>query len=481
MGKGKKLAILLAVVAVLLGGYFAAMHFFGDSEEETPEDGESIAVQALQPDEIVGIQYNYGDEVITLVKENDQWYMADDKTFPVEQAIPDLIASDAAGLTARRLISEDPDDFAEYGLDNPTSAYVFTKADGTNVTYFIGNYNNFGGTYYFNVAGTNQIYLIDGDFLEDFDAGTSKLADVPDIPTASTDQVTGLRLLLDGKTTLVQHYEDGLETAYTGTLEWFLDKSTPADPVQTHTFIGKAVGYSSTGCAAYQADDAKLKAFGLDAPVAELFVQYTVTEQQETGETDADGVAVTETVSTPESLRLAVGKQSPDGSYYAKADGCDAVYLLSPEYMDDLRAFDLSSLRAADVCKLSSDEVLSMDVTIDGKTHKITIDRSDDSSIVFKLDGTQITAVQFNNFFSAIQSVVSDGFAKEKNKQNEVLRIVYHTNRSGFETITLTISSYDRNLYVSSLNDGEGVLLSKSAFDKICSAFDAMQPTEGAS
>ena len=474
MGKGKKLAILLAVAVVLLGGYFAAAHFFKDTEETEEADANTVEVGALEQDEIVGIQYNYGDEVITLVKEGDKWLMDGDPDFPVEQAFPDLIASDAAKLTARRLISDNPDDFAEYGLDKPTSAYVFTKSDGTQVTYLIGNYNNYGGTYYMNVAGTNEIYLIEGDFLDDFDAGKSELADVPELETASTDQVTGLRLTLDGKTTVLQNYENGLDTAYTGTVQWFVGKDTPADTVQLHDFIGKAVGYSSEGCAAYKADAEQLEKFGLTKPVLTLAVNYTDSEEKETGETDEDGVAVTETVTTPKSLALSVGGQSPDGTYYAKLDGSDTVYLIAPDYVDTLRAFDVSTLRAADVCQLSSDEVTSMDVTVSGKTHTVKIERKTENEILYSVDGKQITAVQFNDFFSSIQSAVPEGFAKKAADGDELMRVVYHTNREGFETVTIKFATYDRNLVVAQRDSEDGVLLDKTAFENIQSTFEAL-------
>ena len=473
MGKGKKLVILLLVVLVLAGGYIAATYFFKD-EDEADDAQDTVEINAVAQDEIVGIQYNYGDEVITLTKKGDKWCLDDDPDFPVEQAFPDKIAADAAALTARRLVSNDANDFTEYGLDDPTAAYVFTKTDGEQVTYLIGNFNSYGGTYYLNVAGTTEIYLIEGEFLDDFDAGKAKLADVPEIETASTDQVTGLRMTLDDQTTLLQYYENGLDTAYTGTLQWFVDKDTPADTVQVHDLIGKAVSYSSNGCAAYKADEEQLQSFGLDAPILTLALQYTVTEEVETGKKDADGLPVKKEVSTDKALTLSVGGTADDGSLYAKLDSSDTVYLLLPEYLDTLRAFDLASLRSADVCKLSSDEVTAMDVTVGGKTHNLLIERGKDDAITYRFDGAQITAVQFNEFFSSIQSVVSEGFAREETDASETMRIVYHTNRTGHETMTLTIAPYDRNLYVARLQDGDGVLIAKSDFEAMQKAFEAL-------
>lgn len=474
MKKGLKLTILLLVVVLLAGGYVAAKILFKDADDADADDADAVAIGAVQQDEIAGIQYNFGEEVITLKREGDKWFLEDDPEFPVEQAYPDAMAADAAGLQARRLVSSNADDFAEYGLDNPTTAYVFTKTDGEQVTFLIGNYNSYGGTYYLNVAGTTEIYLIEGSFLDDFDYGLAKLADVPDMDTVSTDQVTALRMTLDGETTLLQFFEDGLDTAYTGTLQWFVGRDTPADTVQVHDLIGKAVAYTENGCAAYKADEEQLAEFGLEEPVLTLAVNYTDTQSVETGEKDADGSPVTEEVSTPKSLTLYVGGQAPDGSYYARTDGSDTVRLLLPEYLDNLRAFDLSTLRAADVCKLSTNEVTSLDVTVGGKTQTITIRRGKDDAVDYTLDGKQVTAVQFNDFFSSIQGVVSEGFAREETEGEEALRVVYHTNRTGHETCTLTIASYDRNLYAAHLDEGDGVLIAKKDVESMLAAWDKL-------
>jgi len=55
-----------------------------------------------------------------------------------------------------------------------------------------------------------------------------------------------------------------------------------------------------------------------------------------------------------------------------------------------------------------------------------------------------------------------------------LLRVVYHTNRAGFETVTLAIYPYDRNLYASRLDDGDAVLLDKAVYEKMLTAFEAL-------
>jgi hypothetical protein len=477
MGKGKKLLILLAVVALLAGGYFAAKHFlFDDEAEKTDSESETVPVGALQADEVAGILYVCGDETIELRKDGDTWRLKSDGGFPVKQAYADTMASEAANLEAQRLVSENADDFAQYGLDAPETAFVFTKTDGTQVTFYIGSYNNFGGTYYMNVAGTEKIYLISGEFLDAFDHPLRDLADVEALQTVSTQDVRDLTLTLDGETTRVFHAEDGLKTVYTDMFTWFSDERTPVDAAVAQDFIGKAVSFTQSGCADYKADDEELAQYGLDEPVLTAKIEYTVSERKETGETDEDGEAVTETLTHDESMTLLVGGAAKDGSLYAKTDASDVVYLLDAEYLKTLRDFDLKTLRNMRLCAVQSTDVRSMDVTIEGDSATVTIERTksddDKQTAVYKVDGTQITAEEFNEFYASIQSIYAEDFTdKEVSVKDAPIAVTFHTTRAGFETITLRLAPYDRNFYVSQ----DGALVNIRDAEKIIRTFETIR------
>lgn len=479
MANAKKLLILLLVALVLGGGYFAAAHFLKEDDAgETPTE-QGIAVEAMQTDDIVGIEYLAGDSEIRLVKDGEQWRLDDDRNFPVNQAYPATMAADAANLTAKRLVSESKDDFAEYGLDKPAVAYVFTLSDGSKVTYFIGNHNNYGDSYYMNVAGTQQIYLIASELLSDFDHDLTSLAEVEELRTASTDEVTKMTLTLDGKTTTLFYKEDGLPTVYSRDFTWFSDSKTPVDAVSARKLVGEAVSYASTGCGNYKATEAQLSEYGLDAPVLTLDVAYTVSETVDTGELDEDGLPVSETKTADCKLNLSVGKQASDGSYYAKLADSPTVYLIDAAYLDTLRAFDYKTLRSADVCAVRMADIQSMEVTLDGKTHKLVLERTKQSdgseSIRYTLDGAQITATEFSSFYSSVQGMTAEGFADRATTGNAAITVTYHTSVKNFETMTLQFIPYDTNFYVADLNGRREVLVNKRDVESVCKAFRAMQ------
>ena len=471
MSKGKKLLVLVLVVAVLIAGYFVMQHFLKDDETPAETETQSVPVGAMHADDVTGIAYVCGDETIELEKNENTWYLKSDHAFPVKQAYADTMAAEAADLEAVRLVSESADDFAEYGLREPETAYVFTLSDGRQVTYYLGNYNNVGGMYYMNVAGTEKIYLISGEFLDHFGYALRDLADVPEMPTVSTQDVRGLTLTLDGETTHIFNAPDGLKTVYSDIFTWFLDEKTPADATAAQDLAGKAASFTSNGCASYKADEAALASFGLDAPVLTAKIDYTVSERIQTDRTDDDGEPIYETVSHDEKLTLTVGSAAKDGSLYAMTDASDAVYLIGADYLQALRDFDRTSLRSKRVCAVQSTDVVTMDVSIGGKTSEITVERKDADSAVYKLNGKEIPADLFNDFYAAIQSLTAEAFTdKEASVADAPIVVTFHTSRSGFETVTLRLAPFDQNFYT----DGSGALVNKRDAEKIIKTFESI-------
>lgn len=477
MGKGKKLLILLLVAALIVGGYFAAQHFMNKDTADTSEENEtpSVPIRAMQTDDVTGVLYVCGDDTIELVRENEKWFLQSDRNFPVKQAYADTMAADAANLNALRLISESADDFEEYGLKTPDTAYVFTLTDGSQVTYYIGNYNSFGGTYYLNVAGTEKIYLVSGDFIDDFGHDLHELADVEEMKTVPTEEIHGLTLTLDGAATRLIHDENGLKTVYSDIFTWFLDEQTPADAAAALDLAGKAASFTENGCADYKADAQALASFGLDAPALTAVFEYIESEEKETGETDDDGEPVTETVTHEETMTLSVGGASGDGSLYAKTDTSDVVYLIDAEYLQTLREFDMESLRNKRVCAVKSTDIESMNVTIGGKTSTITCTRnkteSGESEVTYLLDGKQISADRFETFFASVQSVNAEAFADANTRTQEPeILVTFHLSRTGFETVTLRLTPYNQNFYM----DDNGALVNKRDAEKIIKTFESI-------
>ncbi|NLO46236.1 MAG: DUF4340 domain-containing protein [Clostridiales bacterium] len=477
MKKGLKLILALVALAALVGGYFIVSHFIGSDETQTDEEIETIAVKTFDASDITGIKYVYGDETVELVKKDGKWRLSSDEMFPVNQAYPETMVSETAGLTAQRLVSETSESFSEYGLSEPSEAFIFTKDGGGTFTVFIGAYNSFSDACYVNISGTENVYLIDSAYIENFHYGLKELADIDDLPVIESGEVTEIKIKTDSSQIDLKYYEDGLDTVYSDTYRWFTHDGTALETTSVSSLISASSGFASAGCADYSASDEKLREYGFSDPAAVLEIFYTETDENETGELDDDGNEISTIVTTDKVLKLTVGKQAAEGTHsYAKLDGSNVVYLIDASYAEALANVDIESLLPMDVCMISMDSVDSLDVTTGGKTSKITVTRAKDSdgeeSTSYTMDGKTITASDYDAFFSSVQSMRAESSTNEaKTGGDPFLTVVYHRNTSNFKTMTLKFVPFDSSFYLVEFNGENRLLVNKNDVSDAVAAF----------
>ncbi|MCR5485338.1 MAG: DUF4340 domain-containing protein [Clostridiales bacterium] len=487
--KSTKLIIALAAVAVLVGGYFAATHFLNDdtSEEETAAESETVKVETISVDDMASMNYMYGEENIKLVKKDGTWLLASDKKFPVDQTKAETMADAAAGLTAKRLVSESSSVFAEYGLDRPSSSYVFTDVNGNTVTYLFGDENTFSHAFYMNVAGTENVYLIEQSFIDTFTVGKDDLADVPEIPMVSSGDITSAAVDADGKKISLKYYASGKKDCYTSEYTWFSgDEALDNEAVMS--YLSTVADFSSDGCADYSLAKDENEKYGFDKPSAVISLTYNESEDKPTGEKDEDGNDVTETVTANKKLKLTLGDENGQGDRYMKTDASNAVYLVKNDYLESLTSFDEKTLAPLDLCLIGKDSVESMIITADGKRHEIKVVRTTDEkgseTVSYTMDGKSLAEPRYDNFFNTVHDIKAEKAADKSRvltADGNYITIVYKRNTGDkFSEMTLSIAEYDDSYYIAELNEGtklnsgNKLLVNILDVDKIIEAFKAL-------
>lgn len=87
-----------------------------------------------------------------------------------------------SSITAYRKIS-DVSDLSQYGLDEDAldvSRISFETSDGRVTEVLTGDYNEVSSWYYSMVAGSSDVYMTDGSYLEYFNYGAADLEAVDD-------------------------------------------------------------------------------------------------------------------------------------------------------------------------------------------------------------------------------------------------------------------------------------------------------------
>ena len=107
MKKLQKLVVLLAVLVVLVGAYFAVTYFTKDPE---PIDIEEIAVFTAQPDTLSSLSWDYQGQTVTINQTEAGWVVDGQDQFPLDQGLPKVMASRLQKLVGLSTLTEfDPE------------------------------------------------------------------------------------------------------------------------------------------------------------------------------------------------------------------------------------------------------------------------------------------------------------------------------------------------------------------------------------
>lgn len=328
MKRGKKLILLLVILAVLIAVTFAVLKLTPEDTDAENEDT-GVSVFTLDPEAVTRLTWTYQEETITFVKSDDGWSCADDSAFPLEESYLTSMLTALSNVVANKTI-EAPEDPAQYGLEEP--ACTVTVTAGAETEILIGDETGIGGERYLSI-GDGNVYLVDEAILDSFSYSLLDLAAKESIP--SMTDVTSLEVVSNTNSFTLSRLESGGEETDDGedSYAWFWngDSELPLDADLTEALIKTITAMSWGQCVDYNAADA-LSVYGLDAPIVTVTVNYVETTQVETNETDEDGNAVYETRESDASFVLEIGENAD--SCYARIAGSGMVYQIDPSIGD---------------------------------------------------------------------------------------------------------------------------------------------------
>ncbi len=303
-----KLTLLAGCLALAAGGCALTTKLVARAEQKEAEASQ-ISFVSIDADDLTALSWTYDGETYTLQKDADgDWQWPEDTEFPISQTTVSYMEYALSDITATRAL-ENVTDFAQYGLDDPQSVISYTTADGSNVEIRTGDYNDVSSEYYAQLAGENTVYLVSGDYMEDFQYTIDDLLQTESLPIYEED--TELRVTIDGKTTVYDLTEDADDA----------DGEDAAAPTAQEIADGVR-GLNFETCVNYKAGKSDLAAYGLDKPQ----MSFTIKGKQ----TEDDGS------STTAQFTLQIGSKTGD-SYYVRLKDSKMVYTVSADEIEALR------------------------------------------------------------------------------------------------------------------------------------------------
>lgn len=468
MKKKKHLKILIClVVFVLLIVLYVGMKNRGLEKEENGESS-FIEVTALNTEDITGISFYIDDVQVSFVKRDETWLMEEEESFPLDDLKIVSILEEVATLNASRKI-ENISDLSEFGLEGPLNTITLTDSDGTITIIEIGEKNTTTNNTYISLNHEkNTIYTVSTDFSVLLPESKRELGGGETFPTIASSDITSITI--EGQNQKVAlEVSDGVWYVMDEQGNRYSADSTSVSAVET----------AITGCFYEQLVDYKgknMEQYGLGAAI--ICICYR--EEQE--QTDDEEVSAGESVYEEKKIVLKVGEKDESGNYYVNVDGSKEVHTIAAESLESMLEKQAQDYWNLEISSIAEESVKGLTVTYEDKTRDLkrsVIEITDDdgnlsSDTIYTLDGIEIDASVFSQFYNKVTSLSAQSKSKElTTSEMPDMKVVFHMNDDSDKEVTYT--SYDENFYLVKDTEGRYGLVGKMAIRELFAAFESMQ------
>ncbi len=430
MKRSKKIGVLLTVLAGACAATVGVMQY--EEQKEAIKNTEEVILQ-MSPERVTALSWEYGTEHLAFHRDEDEsWKYDEDEAFPVdEQAIADLLAVfEEFGAS---FVIEDVEDFAQYGLDDPTCEIRLTgaeaedsdaaEADPGTVVYEIklGNYSNMDSKRYVSI-GDGNVYLMAEDPFETYEVtisdmilhdDTSVIADVEEIAFAGREDY---RIVREDESRTYSE-EDVYYAHMNG-------ETLPLDTTAVDVYVNELRTLQPENYVNYKVTDDELADYGLDEPEFTVTVHYTDEEEadadtfvmqvgrsrdevekaQKEAKREAEGDAgeaekteLTDNASDAESL---------DVPAYVRIGESAIIYEITAEEYETLTRVAYDDLRHEEVFWAEFADVTRVDIQLEDDTYTFTAEEPllSTDTVTWKYGDEEIEIDGFRTALLALQA-----------------------------------------------------------------------------
>ena len=190
---------LITAVGVLaiLGGYawWANRH---PTSDKSAADKTSPKILTLTADQITGFRLaKTGADPVVLSKSGDKWQITAPQELPADADAVNGLTGAVAPLSSDRLIEDNPQSLAPFGLDHPTSEVDITTKDGNTRKLLFGSDTISGSDTYAKLANSPKVYTIASYSKSALDKSVNDLRDKR-LLTLNSDKITSVTLTAKG-------------------------------------------------------------------------------------------------------------------------------------------------------------------------------------------------------------------------------------------------------------------------------------------
>lgn len=435
MKRSRRLVILLGLLLAACAATFGVIRY--EEHKEVIRNSDAIVLE-IDSDAVQTLSWEYGAETLAFHKE-DTWLYDGDAAFPVdeEKMQERLELFRAFGVS---FIIEDVEDYGQYGLDKPICTIRLSTADET-WEILLGNYSSMDSQRYVSV-GDGNVYLVQNDPLDYFDAGLSDMIDHDETP--DFDKVTGIRFA--GTESYSITYEEDSGNTYCEEDVYFAERAgslLPLDTSRVDAYLQKISGLSLTDYVTYNATAEELEACGLDTPELTVTVDYTYEDEARNEITQTFVLQISrdpeEQKAAEEASDQEEGTAEEEITAYARVGDSRIVYRITANEYKALMDASYDALRHLEVLSADFSDVTQLDISLEGAAYSITAEGSGDGRTYSYL-GEEL---EIGDLQSALESLKAESFTDERPTQKKEIGLTVHLDNENYPEVRIELYRYD--------------------------------------
>lgn len=481
MKRTKRLQILAGVLVVAAVAAFAVLHYQERQEEIANTDEVILSIDA---DSVTALSWSVDDAAYSFQNKDGDWSYDGDADFPVDPEEMEVLLSYFTEWGADFII-ENPEDLAQYGLNDPTCEIEITSGEETQ-TILLGDYSTMDAQRYVSI-GDGNVYLVASDPLSAFDVDLSAFIDNDDIP--GFGDVDAIHFDgTDSYDVVYQAYTEDSTATYDSEDVYFKkdgDDLAPLDTEKVEQYLSALSGMSQDTYVTYKATDEDLATYGLDDPELSATITYTVTEENDDGEKEESTETFSFVLSRDAETKAAAAEESEETTdidasndseeaaedkvnAYVRIGDSPIIYEISESSYEALMACSYDDLRHDEVYSGDFSSITGFDVTLDGENYSITSEEDGDDR-TFSYDGEEVT---MSDVQSALEAVTATGFTSEAASGEEELALTLHLDNENFPTLELVFNRMDGESCLVSMDGTPTATVDRSTVVDLVEAFN---------
>jgi hypothetical protein len=438
----KNAIILVLIVALLAGVYVLVTR---TKPESTDYTSDLIRLTDYTSDEVESVTLENPEGIFVIVRKDEEWALSSPADLKYDSSVLSSIVINASSIVADRLVEENAQDIAKYGLDDPVIVKLKTK-DGKETVLEVGDVTPTKGGYYIKFAGKNDVYVIGtytGDYLVKDRNGmrSKKLFDFV------SDDISNLSMDRNGQNVFRSFKEKDDINSWTMTepIKGSMNSSTlfPMLEALSGTMVNEFV----------ESKPSDLAQYGLDTPAYEFEFDTATTG----------------------TYKLLMGDEKKKGStIYAKLDNSDEVFTVDISAYTTFLDKPLKEIVSVFAYIVNIDQVKKIDLTMDGKTTNMVLDvykdeegNSDADKDKFYVNGIDASGKDenddqpFREFYQALIGISLDEIDVDGKPERDAEITVNYTLKDG--SMKVEFIPKDENYYYV-VRNGEyaGILVKKN-------------------